>query len=270
MKKKFLALAMASAVMLTGAGYAYWTDTLSIENTVSTGKFDVMITDAHTGGGTNRAATVTNEEGVKSLAPGVDLENGAGVLNGSAVEWGKYVYSDAYIAKHPETAECVKTEFSEDSVVASVGNLYPGSGGNLYITIKNNGTIPATFDYADVSMTGSDSLAAKLQYYIAYTKNGDKTSYTNTYDLTNGLATFETKLNNLLQGVRLEPGEELQLGAVEDPDNIQNTYSFLLPSTVVNGDNLEEQSLTLDIQMNWKQHNDGYKAIDGVVQGLND
>lgn len=269
MKKKFLALTMASAVMLMGAGYAYWTDTLNITNTVSTGKFDVMITDAHTGGGTSRAEMIETN-GTKSLAPGVDLEsNSNAILNGSTVEWGNYVYSDSYIGEHQGTAECVATDFGPKSVTASVGNLYPGAGGNLYITIKNNGTIPATFDYADVSMTGSDSLAAKLQYYIAYTKNGQ--NYTNTYDLTNGLSTFETKLNDLLKGVRLEPGEELQLGAVDNPDNIQNTYTFLLPTSVVNGDNLEEQSLTLDIEMNWKQHNDGYnKTVDGHIDGLNE
>jgi predicted ribosomally synthesized peptide with SipW-like signal peptide len=46
LKKKFLALTMASAVMLMGAGYAYWNDTLAIDNTVSTGEFNVKIVSA--------------------------------------------------------------------------------------------------------------------------------------------------------------------------------------------------------------------------------
>jgi len=40
-KTKFLVLVLALAVMLIGAGYAYWTDTLKINGTVRTGILDV-------------------------------------------------------------------------------------------------------------------------------------------------------------------------------------------------------------------------------------
>ena len=39
-KTRFLVLALAVAIMLMGAGYAYWQETLSIENTITTGKLD--------------------------------------------------------------------------------------------------------------------------------------------------------------------------------------------------------------------------------------
>lgn len=45
MKKKFMALTLAAAVMLTGAGYAYWNDQLTINNTVSTGQLDLYFVD---------------------------------------------------------------------------------------------------------------------------------------------------------------------------------------------------------------------------------
>lgn len=41
-KSKFLVLALAVAVMLMGAGYAYWTQELTITNTIDTGNLDVI------------------------------------------------------------------------------------------------------------------------------------------------------------------------------------------------------------------------------------
>ena len=44
-KPKFLALALVVAIMLMGAGYAQWTDVLTIENTVTTGDMNVEFVD---------------------------------------------------------------------------------------------------------------------------------------------------------------------------------------------------------------------------------
>lgn len=44
-KSKFLALVLAVAVMLMGAGYAYWTDSIKINNTVKTGNLEVKLQD---------------------------------------------------------------------------------------------------------------------------------------------------------------------------------------------------------------------------------
>jgi predicted ribosomally synthesized peptide with SipW-like signal peptide len=40
---KFVASALVAGMMLTGAGYAYWTDSVAISNTVSTGELDVSL-----------------------------------------------------------------------------------------------------------------------------------------------------------------------------------------------------------------------------------
>ena len=42
-KSKFLALVLTVAVMLMGAGYAYWTDSVKINNTVKTGNLEVKL-----------------------------------------------------------------------------------------------------------------------------------------------------------------------------------------------------------------------------------
>jgi len=45
-KTKFIALALIVAMALTGAGYAYWTETLKVEATVKTGQLDFQFRDA--------------------------------------------------------------------------------------------------------------------------------------------------------------------------------------------------------------------------------
>ncbi|SES87073.1 SipW-cognate class signal peptide [Natronincola peptidivorans] len=40
-KSRFLALILVVAVMMMGAGYAYWTQDLTIENTITTGRLEV-------------------------------------------------------------------------------------------------------------------------------------------------------------------------------------------------------------------------------------
>ena len=39
-KTKYLALTLVVAIMMMGAGYAYWSETLTIENTITTGELD--------------------------------------------------------------------------------------------------------------------------------------------------------------------------------------------------------------------------------------
>jgi predicted ribosomally synthesized peptide with SipW-like signal peptide len=48
-RSKFLALVLVVAVMMMGAGYAYWTQDLTIDNTITTGKLEVVFDDATLG-----------------------------------------------------------------------------------------------------------------------------------------------------------------------------------------------------------------------------
>ncbi|MTI66907.1 MAG: hypothetical protein FH753_09950 [Firmicutes bacterium] len=45
-RTKFLALALVAAIMVMGAGYAYWSETITISNTVKTGELDFTFNDA--------------------------------------------------------------------------------------------------------------------------------------------------------------------------------------------------------------------------------
>lgn len=71
-KTKFLALVLVVAIMMMGAGYAAWQETLTINHTVSTGNVDVELANggivvhqdskASNGDGLARTATVVGNE----------------------------------------------------------------------------------------------------------------------------------------------------------------------------------------------------------------
>ena len=45
--RKMIIAVITISIMLLGTGYAYWTETLTIDNTVSTGYLDVRFIDAN-------------------------------------------------------------------------------------------------------------------------------------------------------------------------------------------------------------------------------
>lgn len=107
-KTKFLVLVLAVAIMMVGAGYAVWQDSVQINGTVSTGNLNF----------TFRGPNHNPEE--------FDFEVGAGVAT-SIIE-----YSD-----DEEDAEG-----NNDIATITVGNLYPGAIGSASITLYNESTIP--------------------------------------------------------------------------------------------------------------------------------
>jgi predicted ribosomally synthesized peptide with SipW-like signal peptide len=247
MKKKIIALTLAASVMLAGAGYAFWTDNLTISNTVSTGEFDVKFVSASTGGRTDAPADPD--------APGLDIDG---------VEWGKYVYSDAYIGKHSGLTaaekDLMKTVVSEDgkSVTAHIGNLYPGSSANLQVEVVNDGTIPAMFDYATVEVTGPVALQQALVYWLYYKVVDQDPTTPDVWERQyfTDVTKYEENLNKLLEDVRLEPDQTLVLGGLDpEGDNMENTFSFRLPTGVTNETGVEKASITFDMEIHWKQHN---------------
>lgn len=226
MKKKILVIALAMAVMLMGAGYAYWTDQLSVESTVGTGEFDVNIVKVTDGGG--------------------DRNPGKATTN-----WEKYMRVD--------------TEWDAKSIDATISNLYPGSIAHLSFDVENNGTLPAVLDSINVDYTVSGSaIDDKIYYRVDYkiVEDGVQVGTPKHYIDGVGLATFEAELNALLADIVLQPGQMLIVGdeVDENGQDLENKYTFELPASVTD---CELESFDLDFTMNWKQHNDptDYTAV---------
>ena len=211
-KTKFFSLALVMAVALMGSGYAYWTDTLTINNTVSTGELNVVFND------------------YESFTKGRD-ETG----------YPAYVYSDAQSKNGEFASDVIK---DGKVFVAKIGNLYPGAWGRVQGRIDNVGTIPAVVDSVEVKFTGKtetefltdaeqelvDTLLftagyEKFNSHGTHTDGTDKWSWTNGGDLDDSTTGLESKLNTMLSGVRLEPGQYLKLDIPEE--HRQEAYAFI-------------------------------------------
>lgn len=108
-KTKYLALVLVVAIMMMGAGYALWTDTLVVNSTVKTGILDVDFIEIAEP--VNDPTLVTVYSGIETLSTHAD-DNG----------------------------------WDRDKVVVRIGNLYPGAKVTRTITLKNVGTIPVKVD----------------------------------------------------------------------------------------------------------------------------
>lgn len=110
-KSRFLVLALVVAVMMMGAGYAAWTETVTINNNVCTGELDVDLA----------AGTVAV------------FSDTAGTAEPAGIT---------------RTAEAVldTTDTENNTATVTVNNLYPGAHVDITVPISNVGTIPAKID----------------------------------------------------------------------------------------------------------------------------
>lgn len=132
--KKFKALigVIALSSLLIGAGYAGWTETVTLANTVETGKFCVKIAD------------------VEVVSKG---QIGSGGLD------------DLIKTKYENTDDGHKVTFD-------IENLHPGAEVKYEVSFENLGSIDAIIDGVDVSLgmesrkTETSNLVDKLEIYI--------------------------------------------------------------------------------------------------------
>lgn len=237
-KTKIIALVLAVSIMLMGAGYAYWSDTLVINNTVSTGELRVEFV----------------KQDFKLCPPQLKYPDSA-ITDGT-----NKLYATA--------------DIKQDSVkktTLKVNNMYPGVWALYDAKFENKGTIPAVIQNVKVTTKkNSDALNKNLIVFGGYVHhyNGSKLPSGKVFLCT--LNNFEATINNLMKGIRLEKGEYITLDIPTDkrgelnsliaPYGIklmeeENCINFLLPTTVTNADGAELQTAEFDLEFNFTQHN---------------
>ena len=157
-KSRFLVLALVVAVMMMGAGYAAWTETVTINNNVCTGELDVDLA----------AGTVAV------------FSDTAGAVEPAGIT---------------RTAEAVLDagDTENNTATVTVDNLYPGAFVTISVPISNVGTIPAKLDAitntfastwatlsaptapADIAVGGSGSIVYELTVGDTAPENGNLT-----------------------------------------------------------------------------------------------
>ncbi len=121
-KAKLIALTLVVAIMMVGAGYAYWSDSVNINGTVNTGEFKVEF------------------------------------INGSV---GYVDHGESGATNYTTLTEPILTNTDPNTARLAISNMYPGKEVTYTLKVKNKGSIPAVFKDASVSYKGSDSRSLK-------------------------------------------------------------------------------------------------------------
>lgn len=180
-KHKILIVALALAVMCTGAGYAYWTQSLTINNTVSTGNLDVAFIDP------------------------------------TEVDWETNNYLWDCHSNHVTVGAIIAG--NGQSLDFTVENFYPGAGASLNFVVQNTGSVAAKITDITGTITKNTELcnafdfkfdkvevlkANVFGFLVPYREDIIKVEADNVPDLAVGLT-------NALKDIILEPGDTLVL-----------------------------------------------------------
>lgn len=245
-KSKLIALTLVIAIMLMGAGYAAWQETLTIDNTVSTGLLNIEFIEGSV------------------LCPDIQHPYAA-TFDNMILEpdYHSYVYFDQ--------------DERNDKVTLSVDNLYPGATFMYELLAKNVGSIPATLDSVkvDLSETNNEFDETMLVYGCILHKRPNRILAVNVAPIPCGvkLSELEAYLNLAINDWDIEvgdyivfdlPSEEEAPGFIAKlAENLpgyntetSNCLFFHMPITA--GNSLQSEFLPpqkFSIQFNFKQFN---------------
>lgn len=193
--------AIAIAITLLGTGYAYWTETLTIGNTVSTGYLDVKFIDADA--------------------------------------W-DYDDSETFSHRSNLVIAHKTISGDGKSISLTVDNLYPGAGASLDFLVENIGTIPAKIGTVTGTVIKNQDLADALDYYVdtvrLYT-NGYGQSYEIEPIQADTVEDLALKLQETLDDIILNPGDKLYLYRSQEHPG----YDIIMPESITGDDFENEQ-----------------------------
>lgn len=223
-KHKILVVALALAVMFTGAGYAYWTQTLTIDNTVNTGYLDVGF-----------------------VCDGDDAWDD-GYISGRT--------SDLVTLTSTRSTDKQELDFT-------VGNFYPGAGASLDFVVLNSGTVPAKISNVAGTITDNTALCNQFNYKfnkVKLIKDGLLTREVIIDVDADTVDSLASGLTDALDDIIIQPEETLVLesaGFILLPgDNHEENpgYEIYMPSSIT-GDDFEKDTAAFKLSLNFTQVN---------------
>lgn len=215
-KSKVLAAALISALILTGAGYAVWTDSLKVTTVAKTGEMKVKFLG-------NEKIKVVNY--IPNSFSGKDDHYVEILWKHTALEQD----SDNYI-----NTSFKKDISSSSKAIFTLNNLYPGSGASYAFGFENESTIPIKIDSIVIENLDDEmanNMIALTGGFRRYSKKSDSkykfvqwSEDNNKYKFLDGksdkelaeidifkLSSLETQLNDMLKNVVMEPGDIISL-----------------------------------------------------------
>ena len=176
MKRKVLACVLACAMLFLGMGYAYWTDSLQIDTTVTTGELDVKFVDLGLYGqyededhwaifddipptfgfvlDQDRYADRTDSYNLV-IDPEEKEEWENRIKGYTETGFDAYLVGNGTLGKDLGGADYVESTKASDKIVISITKMYPGFAQMYRSDIVNPGTLAAKLSQINITTTGS-------------------------------------------------------------------------------------------------------------------
>ncbi|HHU17984.1 MAG TPA: signal peptide protein [Clostridiales bacterium] len=255
MKRKILACVLACATLFLGMGYAYWTDSLQLETTATTGELEVKFVDLALYG---QYAGADNETGwaiVDGIAP-----------NGYTVDWffqrGSDGTANYNIIADPEDLQAYQnriwgythttfgamlvnpadigvtiddygpTTKGSNKISINMNKIYPGFAQVYQADIVNTGTIAAKladieFDVTEyANQATKDMIGVSMEILREYAGNNPQEGHVPVFH-TNNLAAADKFTLGGVEFIRLSALENLMSGP--DAPSLVNEEIYVLP-----------------------------------------
>lgn len=225
-KTKFLALTLVVAVMLMGAGYAWWSDTLVINSTVKTGIMDVNVQWANLHKPPYTNGEITHDENSVTFTAS-DLYPTYYKSNDNTT-YGRLHFSVKNEGTVPVMLDSIEFDrINPDSplwgYLRTRVHIHKGTPSDTGTSLHNS-----------KSLTGVNALAGDLK----------------DLDLLL-LGTHPTDKTSILPETVLMPGEAIWFGGnTEEESSIRYFLSSLAPNDIT-----EDEEVGFTLKLNWKQFN---------------
>ncbi len=229
---KILTLILLLSTILLGAGYAYWSESVTITGTVSTGELKVELIPY---------------DQIDDVMPPYVIINGMPLYSRPS-----RLPFDISPDKH--------------TLIAGFKDIFPGTFYAVPFRMDNKGSIPAVLKRCSIVYDIDDNgdLLGQLENNLiinhlemnVYSKDNELKT---TIPFIDGLSPvklvdLESKINSTLaiKKIRLEPGERMQLSS--NGDIMGGFISFLFSGGFDN--NFENKQFSVKINLDWRQFND--------------
>jgi len=173
-KTKFIALVLIVSVMMMGAGYAWWNDSVRIDNTVTTGELKVEF----------------------------ETDRVLGEF------WGDDERGRTYAVQPYFPTDGVGNK----TMTASLEKLFPTDDVFSVVSVKitNSGSVAAKFGSADVKANASGQMKEKLNARVYINKpfvSGETINWHADQNATGTLGDLKSTIETALAGIEIEPGQ---------------------------------------------------------------
>ncbi|NLY71148.1 MAG: hypothetical protein GX076_05645 [Clostridiales bacterium] len=188
MNRKVLVCVLACCLLFLGMGYAYWTDSLQIDTTATTGELDVRFVDVALFGqyadedgwaifdgiddgkfkiDTDRWKNRPNS--YNRIAEQEDLEAYMARIEGyTTTAFDAKLVNPVNLGKKIGDNDYVPTTWSSDKIEISVTDMYPGYGMLFRADIVNPGTLAAKLSQLKIDLTKNMNDAMKNMICVSF------------------------------------------------------------------------------------------------------